>query len=297
MIRFFVIVLLFLSSYILLGNPPSCVNSYYALSNPHGYATTYNELSLSPACVNRNSAFIPGEEIRYTLYYNWGFIWVNAGEGVFNVDETTFMGSPVYHLDFFGRSHRWYDPVFRVRDRFQSYVEKQTFRPLWHEMDTYEGGHEAWDVYYFDHEKERVLAITEDSKRPRKTDTIDMDQCSYDIVTAAYAARNLDFSSYSVSDTIPFQIMIRDEMHEINPVFLGRDTVKARRGGTYECLKFSVKLVDGFIFREEDDLFIWVTDDENRIPVLIEAEIRVGSIKAVLNSWSNLRHPLSARID
>ncbi len=254
-------------------------------------------LSNPPACVTRNSAFSPGEEISYTLYFNWGFIWVNAGEGVFNVKETTFKDTPVYHLNFLGTSHRWYDAIFRVRDRFQSYVEKETFSPLWHEMDTYEGGHEAWDIYYFDHEKNRIIAITEDSKRPRSTDTIEIDRCSYDIVTAAYAARNLDFSSYQVNDTIPFKIMIRDELHEIKPVFRGRDTVKARRGGTFECLKFSIELVDGFIFKGGDDLFIWVTDDDNRIPVMIEAEIRVGSIKAVLNSWNGLRHPLSARID
>lgn len=270
----------------------SCITMFFLLL----FATT-NVMSNNPTCVSSNSAFSAGEEIRYTLYYNWGFIWINTGEGVFNAKETTFMGDPVYHLDFFGRSHRMYDPVFKVRDRFQSYVEKETFNPLWYEMDTYEGGHEAWDIYYFDHEKNRIVAITEDSNNPRKTDTIDLDHCSYDIVTAAYAARNLDFSSYSVNDTIPFNIMIRDKLHEINPVFLGKDTVKARKGGTYECLKFSIKLIDGYIFKGGDDLFIWVTDDENRIPVLIEAEIRVGSIKAVLTSWSNLKHPVTARID
>ncbi len=260
-------------------------------------ADNSHNIDTSGVCVPENFAFQPGEEIEYTIYYNWGLIWVNAGLVNFSVEESEFRGTPAYYLDTYGRSHRWYDRVFRVRDRFHSYVEKETLRPLWHEMDTYEGGHEAWDVYNFYHDNSKVVASTEDSKRPRQIDTIDIGPCSYDIVTAAYIARNIDFSSYNKNDRIPFSILIRDELHSINPKFLGRETIETRRGGTYDCLKFSITLVDGYIFKGGDDLFIWVTDDDNRVPVMIEAELRVGSIKAVLKSYDGLRHPMSARVD
>ncbi len=244
-----------------------------------------------------NYAFKPGEEIKYTVYYNWGFLWVNAGLVTFNVHERYYKNRPVYHLDSYGTTHRKYDWIFKVRDRFQSYVDKETFRPLWYEMDTYEGGFEARDIYHFFPERDIAITTTENSDRPRQTDTIKIQPCSFDVITAIYLARNLDFASLSLRETIPFSILIGNELFELNPRYLGRETIKTREGETYDCIKFSVELVEGFIFKPGDEMFVWVTNDSNRVPVLVEAQIRVGSVKAMLKSYKGLRNPVSARID
>ncbi len=248
-------------------------------------------------CLERNFAFQPGEEVEYTVYYNWGFIWVNAGFVTFNVRERLYRNRPVYHFDSFGSTHRRYDWLFKVRDRFQSYVDKETFRPLWFEMDTYEGGFEAYDEYHYFPEKDIVITTTENSDSPRRTDTVEILPCSFDVITAVYVARNLDFASYGRNEPIPFSILIANELHELNPRYLGEETITTREGETYDCIKFSVELVEGFIFTPDNNMFVWVTNDENRIPVLVEAQIRVGSVKAMLKSASGLRNPVTAKIE
>lgn len=237
-------------------------------------------------------SFQAGEEIKYNVYYNWGPIWVNAGLVEFKVFEKYYRGRPVYHFYSYGRSHRRYDWLYKVRDRFESYTDRESFRPMWYEMDTYEGGFISRDVYHFLHDRSIVIATTEDSDHPQKTDTINIQPCSYDVLTAIYAARNLDFSSFSINEAIPFNIVIRDTLYDLNPRYLGKETITTRESGRFDCIKFSVELVEGFIFAPGNEMFVWVTDDSNRVPVLIEAKIRVGSVKAMLLSASGLRSGL-----
>ena len=247
-------------------------------------------------CIPENFAFTAGEEVEYSVYYNWGPIWVNAGLVTFNVHERVYRNRPVYHFDSYGTTLRRYDWLFKVRDRFQSYVDKETFQPLWYEMDTYEGGYVARDVYHYMPDQNRVVTTTENSDRPRQTDTLDIEACSFDVITAVYAARNLDFTSYRINEPIPFSILIGNELFDLSPRFLGKETIKTREGELFDCIKFSVELVEGFIFTAGNEMFVWVTDDDNRVPVLVEAQIRIGSVKAMLKSSRGLRNPESARL-
>lgn len=251
----------------------------------------------SGRCEVNNIAFKPGEEVEYNVYYNWGPIWLNAGLVTFNVYERTYRNREVYHFESYGQTHRKYDWIFKVRDRFQSFVDKESFRPLWYEMDTYEGGFIAKDSYIYIPGENLVVATTENSDRSRQTDTIKIQPCSYDVITAVYVARNLDFSSYSINESIPFSILIGNKLYDLNPRYLGRETIETRERESYDCIKLSVELVEGFIFTPGNEMFVWVTNDDNRVPVMVEAQIRVGSVKAVLKSARGLRNPESAKID
>lgn len=248
------------------------------------------------SCIPKNFAFKPGEEVEYTVYYNWGPLWVHAGLVTFNVHERFYRNKPVYHFDSYGTTLRRYDWLFKVRDRFQSYVDKETFRPLWFEMDTYEGGYVAKDVYHYFPEQKLVVTTTENSDNPKRTDTLEIEGCSFDVITAVYAARNLDFVSYRINESIPLSILVGNKVHELGPRYLGKETITTREGEVFHCIKFSVEPVEGFIFTAGNEMLIWVTDDENRVPVLIEAQIRIGSVKAMLKSYNGLRNPESARI-
>jgi len=64
----------------------------------------------------------------------------------------------------------------------------------------------------------------------------------------------------------------------------------------FKTIKFSVLLIEGTIFKKGEDLYVWVTDDFNRIPVLVDAKILIGSVKATLVSAENLKFPLSSEI-
>ena len=48
----------------------------------------------------------------------------------------------------------------------------------------------------------------------------------------------------------------------------------------------------GRVFKEEESLTVWISDDENKVPLRIKASLAVGSLKADLEEVKGLSHPL-----
>ncbi|MBN2523969.1 MAG: DUF3108 domain-containing protein [Bacteroidales bacterium] len=251
----------------------------------------------SSQCFNNNFAFQEGEIIRYQAYYNWGFIWLNAGFVEFKVKPATYLDKQVYHFDSYGASHKSYDWIFKVRDRYQAFLDKETLRPLWFHRENYEGGFEVNNEYFFDYKKNLVYSSTENSDRPFARDTIQIQPCTFDVLSFVYRCRNLDFTKLQIGDTIPATSLLDNEIFTLYIRYLGKENIKTREGIPYRCIKFSALLIEGTIFKGGEDMIVWITDDDNRIPVLVEAKILIGSVKAYLESVEGLKNPLTSRIE
>lgn len=248
-------------------------------------------------CFDTNFAFHAGEKIRYNIAYNWHFIWVNAGLVEFEVKNAKFLERDVYHLNAYGTSYRAYDWFFKVRDSYEAYLDKKSLEPLWFERKTYEGGYAVHNEYIFNHRNKRIFTFTENSNKPFLKDTLALPACTFDVISLSYYARNLDFEGLEVNDTIPVSVIIDNELFNLYIRYLGKELMKTKDGSRYNCIKFSALLVEGTIFKGGEDLFVWVTDDKNRIPVLVEAKILVGSVKALLISTIGLRYKMTAKLN
>ncbi|MBI9052887.1 MAG: DUF3108 domain-containing protein [Bacteroidales bacterium] len=246
--------------------------------------------------VDQFPVFKSGEKITYKAVYNWGIIWINAGFVEFNVNETKYKDQEVYHFNSFGSSIPSYDWLFKVRDYFQSYAKKDDLTPFYFDRNTYEGGFRVHNRFTFDYNTESIYSKTKNTDTPYKEDTINLEQNIYDVVSGVYYVRNLDFTSYQINDTIPIKMIIDNEIFDLYLRYLGRETIKTHDKRTFKTIKFSALLIEGTIFSGGEDLFVWVSDDLNRIPILVEAKIRIGSVKATLNTTENLKFPLSSEI-
>jgi hypothetical protein len=241
-------------------------------------------------CVKKNNAFQVGEKLTYQAYYNWGFIWVNAGEVVFSVQSKLYQSKPVLHLIATGNSLKSYDWIYKVRDNFQSYVDKTTLQPFWYERNTYEGGYKAHEKYLFNPSADKIISEYENSKKPYKKDSINGIACVFDVLSAVYYCRTISFEDYKIDEKIPVKTIIDGQIYSLFLRYKGRETIKNREGKQYRCIKFSALLVEGTIFKGGEDMFIWVTDDANRVPVMIEAMILIGSVKGYLVKTEGLRN-------
>jgi len=246
--------------------------------------------------VEQFPVFQPGEKITYKAVYNWGIIWINAGHVEFKVSETKYNGQDVYHFNSFGSSIPSYDWLFKVRDYFQSYANKGDLSPVYFDRNTFEGGFQVHNRFAFDYDNKLIYTKTENTEREYKEDTISLVKNIYDVVSGVYYVRNLDFTSYQINDTIPVKMIIDNEIFDLYLRYLGKEILKTHNKRTFKTIKFSALLIEGTIFNEGEDLFVWVSDDQNRIPILVEAKIRIGSVKATLNTTENLKFPLSSEI-
>ena len=242
-------------------------------------------------CSGPNTTFREGEVANYQIYYNWGFIWLNAGWVEFKVKPSIYLGREVYHLDSRGETHENYDWLFKVRDRYQSFLDKETFLPLWFYRQNYEGGFEVENQYFFFHEQNKAFAKTQNSEKPYSEDTIDIKPCTYDLLSMVYYTRNLDVSHAKPGDKFPINCIIDTKVYELYARYLGEETITDRDGKSFNCLKFSALLVEGTIFKGGEDMHIWVTNDGNKIPILVEAKILIGAVKAYFTGAEGVRYP------
>lgn len=253
-------------------------------------------LQIKAQCNDINTAFKAGELVKYHAYYNWGFIWINAGEVSFSVDAARVNNQPGYHLKAHGATYKSYDFLFKVRDTFETKVDTLHLEPFEFKRITNEGSYKANYLYHFDHNKRLINASIQKEKTPERDTILQWKDCSFDLLTMVYKARNIDYSKYKVNEKIPISMVVDGEIHDIYIRYLGKETIKNRDGRRFKCLKFSPLLVEGTIFKSGEDMTVWVTDDANRIPIIVEAKILIGSVKAVFVDAINTRHPVTAEI-
>ncbi|NJK94633.1 MAG: DUF3108 domain-containing protein [Bacteroidales bacterium] len=108
-------------------------------------------------CTIKYKPFKPGEVLNFQAFYNWGFIWIHAGEVQFRTFEKLYKGEPAYHFEATGNSLKNYDWLYKVRDKFTSYVDKDNLLPRYYERNTYEGGYKAFEQYFFNYSKKRFM--------------------------------------------------------------------------------------------------------------------------------------------
>jgi hypothetical protein len=247
-------------------------------------------------CLGPLNAFQPGEKLFYQAYYNWGFIWVHAGDVVFSVSSKPYQSKMVYYFETTGNSLKSYDWMYKVRERFQSYVDRDKFQPLWAERSSSEGGYKAYEQYTFSPSGKKIISVTENSKRPLAKDTLNSKQCTFDVLSAIYFCRTINFENHKIDEKIPINTVIDNELYSLYLRYKGKETIKTKDNKYYKCIKFSALLVGGTIFKGGEDMFIWVTDDANRIPVLVEAKILIGSVKAYIIKAEGLRNQQTALV-
>lgn len=264
------------------------ISILYIIGNP------FNVIS---QCNIKNNAFQEGEKLSYEVYYNWGILWLNAGTVSFEVKSAFLNNQKVYHFDSYGSSHKIYDWIFKVRDHYESFATMDTLKSLKFHRKTYEGGFETNNKYTFDKNNKLIYSYVQDSDHPYKEDTLDLHECTYDLLTATYIIRNYDFSKYAIDEKIPISMVIDNEVHDLFFRYRGRGVIQNRNGEIFNCLKFTALLLQGSLFKGGEDLVVWVSDDNNRIPVLIEAKILVGSVKVYLVEAIGLRNEMSSIIE
>jgi hypothetical protein len=221
---------------------------------------------------------------------------VDAGVVTFSTKKELYNGKESIHLKSTGKTYASYDLLFKVRDYYDSWIDPNTFRTFEFRRSIFEGGYTLLNTLRFDPENKRIFSSTKRNNDNVKTDTLRTDQCTFDMLTAVYLTRTLDLSKFEVDNKVPVKVFIDDGFYSIYIRSRGKEEIENKDGKKYRCIKFSAKMVQGTIFRGDEDVMVWVTDDDNKVPILIEAKIIVGTVKAYLKEAKGLKNPSTALI-
>jgi hypothetical protein len=245
-------------------------------------------------CTGKNSTFKPGEELTYTASYSWFIVFTEVAEAKLKIADTTYNNIPSYKITATGNTYKNWDWIFKVRDKFETTIHKNTLRPLIARRHIREGNYRQNDFYIYNHDDTVAYARNKTNDNPTTLDTIKFTPCTFDIMSALLYARNIDFDSHKAGDEIPITILLDKELYPIYIKYLGIEEIKVKGIGKFECIKFSVMLIAGETFKEGDYMTVWATNDKNKIVVFAEAPIIIGSVKVRIAEVKNNRYPFTS---
>jgi hypothetical protein len=231
---------------------------------------------------NGEPVFKVGEKLQYRLRY--GFI--TAAEASIRVEESTtiFDNKPVYHLIAEGRTAGTFNVFYKVRNRYDSYVDQVTMSPYLYTENIREANYRRSDKARFYQDEKKVVSNKGTFKGSGQT---------FDVVSAYYFARNLNILKLKEGDKFSMDYFLDDGISKMEIQYIGKEVVKTSLG-SIRCIKFSPSIQPGRIFRKNSKLYLWITDDANRIPVKAHVEILVGSVTLELISAEGLKYSIGA---
>jgi Protein of unknown function (DUF3108) len=242
--------------------------------------------SVSEFCGITNTTFQAGEKIVMKVFYNAAGAYIGAGEATFNVTKERFNGKSVFHCVGEGKTYPFFDKFFKVRDRYESYIDETTLSPYKFLRNVDEGGYKIYNNVTFNQAANTAVSTNGVFK---------ITDCMQDVVSAIYYARNIQWDKYKVGDKIPFDMFLDDEIYHLFIRYLGKEKVKTQYG-KFNAIKFKPLLIKGTIFTGGEKMSVWVSDDPNHIILRVESPIAVGNIKVDMMGYSGLRYPLSSLI-
>lgn len=231
-----------------------------------------------------NTAFTFGEKLTYRVHYGV----LNGGNAHFEVDDKPHAvgDRQTYRLKVYGKSTGLVDMMFKVRDEYESYMDVSALVPWKATKNVREGGYRDTDFIVFDHTRRIAssrrgqLAIPEGTK---------------DLISSIYYARTLDMTSAKPGDVFPVTFYLDHKNYEFRFKFIGRETIETDMG-KFKALKVKPQVIEGRVFKDQEAITMWVTDDENKLPLRVQSEIWVGSLKADLIEMKGIRNPLTSKI-
>lgn len=236
----------------------------------------------------KESAFGVGEWFKFRIHY--GF--VNAGYATLEVKEAVLHNEKVFHLIGKGQTTGISRFFFKVDDLYESYIDEKTYVPYQFLRKINEGGYTKNQEGFFTPQQNKIT-VKDYKHKTEKTFAIPKN--TQDILSAFYYLRNFGtIDDIKPGEYIAIDMFFDDETTKFKLKFIGRENIKTKFG-TVASMIFKPYVFSGRVFKEQESVTVWISDDDNKIPLRIQANLVVGSIKADLESYKGLRFPLNKR--
>lgn len=231
-----------------------------------------------------NQSFKAGEWFQLRLHYGP----FNASYASFSLERDTLREKAVFHAKGFGETTGIAGWFFKVEDYYESYFDETTLQPYKFIRDINEGGYTKNVEIDFDHEKATALV---NNKKRGEIKEFSIKKGVQDLISSFYYFRNFyPKDQIQVNESFDINLFFDNENYVFKLKYLGKEIINSKFG-KIQCMKFRPLVQSGRVFKENESLTLWISDDKNRLPIRLKADILVGSIKADLENFKNPKHP------
>jgi len=227
-----------------------------------------------------------GEELKYRISYSF----LNAGIATLKTQETVYNDKPHLHVIGKGKSTGMVRAFFKVDDIYESYIDMETGLPSFYIRNISEGSYRRHFASTFYHEANTVSLY---NMLGGDTRNFDIGENIQDMISSFYHLRSLSTDELKVGAQVEINMWIDDEIYPFMLKIVGVEEIKTNKFGKIECLKIIPLVMSGRVFKEKEGLSLWVSNDKNHIPIFMKADLMVGSLKADLVEYSNVKYNLN----
>lgn len=245
-------------------------------------------LNFAQEATSQPGAYQDGESISFTLAYQWGLLWMPAGEVTFSVQDTVFNDTHTGHIfTGYGQSLKAWDWFYKVRSTYRSVCDS-TALPLTFERFGREGSNQYNRSYTIHNpDSARIFKQESDSLESWRMD-LNGRPCR-DVISAIYYFRTIDYSSMAVGDSIPLKLVLDGEVFETHVLYSGETLWKDKRTGKkYMCHLIEPHLIPGTVFKPGNGMRVYISTDKRQLPLYVETDLLVGKAKVHLSDVQGL---------
>lgn len=239
-------------------------------------------------------AFKDGETLHFTIHYKWGAINADVASATLKTDSTVFNGENAFHTSLRGKTQRFYEAFFKVKEDFDTWYTMDGLRPLQSSRDCREGSYSCTNHYTYD--ANRINAKVNTSRKGEFIVTLPYDGCTYDIPMMFCVMRNIDLGAIKQGESHYVTYACDDKVEKVAFRYLGKENKKIPGIGTVRCIKIGFAVRPSEVFDGKSDLYCWLSDDDNRVLVWLSAPMKLGEVQGRLRGYSGLKYDFDALV-
>ncbi len=240
--------------------------------------------SVHSQCDLKNNAFKSGENIVYDLYFNYGILSAKAGNGNLKTSTINYKGQNVFNINM-QLNTSGLARVYRVNDTLTSYVDNN-LKPLLFIKNAFEGKDYSQEVQTFNYVNGAIQIRAKRVFNGTKQfdENVTTKQCTYDYLSVLPLIRNLDYSQMNPGDKKEIQFLSGKDIVKMHVNYMGKSKTKANDGKTYNTIDISLTIHDKAFQNKKEAISASLTDDANRIPIIITTHLKIGAVKALMKN-------------
>lgn len=278
-------------------------------------AVVLSAAAATPA-LGQDLPFDGNEKLALTIHYKWGMINADIARADYTCKDVVINGEKGYHVYTSGNTFKFWDSFFKVRDVFEAKVAADDCSPRYFHRSVEEGNYRASNVYNYDDVSKKVAIKVTKGSDYKLDSTLYTGSQIYDVISLILRVRAIDFDKIVSGTPVTITMAMDRNMLDVRFHFVKRERKKIDEIGTFNAVEIAASVTtrkDHFkseasgsqfdavsnadkVFSGKDDIFIWFSDDKNRVPLAFKTPISVGSINGKLTSYSGLKYPLTSKV-
>lgn len=238
-------------------------------------------VAIHPSICQENLSILANEQLKYRIHL--GFI--NAAEATIHTNGLTqqINGQQTRKIEITGKTVGILDIISPVVDYWSAYLDTDSHLPIKTEMRKREGRYRKIETVLFDHAN-LVAKINSQQNTPTAKNLV-INHSTLDLIGGYFFLRDKPLGEMKIGQKQKANILVDGSIYEIWSIVKGFEKIESPWGNK-NCIRTTLVLPKNKMFKEEDAIQLWITNDKYQVPFKMEVNLKIGFLTIDLTEYT-----------